>query len=218
MQVVKTTDIQNDLREFNSLFSLIAYRHEPSRVFDDFLTIVICCLARQTQEKLYHETIKNYNKEELNNFAKLLGSLMMYYDREISVGDWCDPLGDYYEAIAWKSKKKGFGQFFTPKAICSMMAQMTQKKNDFGKTINEPACGSGRLILASNHQAEGNKFIAQDLDHVCIKMCVINCAFHGIRCDAFHMDSLRITDPYNTYVVNHDYYKTETPCIFKISP
>lgn len=213
--MLKTRDVPNYLREFNSLFLSFGRRYDASQVFDDFLTIIICCFARQTQEPLYLETIKKYSKEELKDFAKVLGTLFLIYDREISTGDWIDPLGDYYEVLASSHKKSGFGQFFTPKSICDIMAHITVKKKDYGNRINDPTVGSGRTLLASNNICKGNYYVAQDIDHMCVKMCCINMAMHGLKGEVYHMDTLQNSTPWNTYVINHDWHKTKTPFIYK---
>ena len=214
--MLKTTDVPQYLREFNSLFSFIGYKHDIARVFDDFLTLVICCLARQTQEDWYLQTIRKYDEDEINNFPKLLGQLFIIYDKAISAGDWIDPLGDYYQELAGKYKKQGFGEFFTPKSLCDMMAQITVNKNDFGNTINDCAAGSGRTLLASNNVCKGNYYIAQDIDHMCVKMCCINMAMHGIKGEVLHMDTLLNNTPWNSYIINHDWHKTKTPFVYKL--
>ena len=214
--MLKTTDVQPYLREFNSLFSFVSYKHDIARVFDDFLTLVICCLARQTQEDWYLQTIRKYDEDEINNFPKLLGKLFIIYDRAIKDGDWIDPLGDYYQELAGKYKKQGFGQFFTPKPICDFMAQITVNKKDYGNKINDCAAGSGRTLLAANNVCKGNYYIAQDIDAVCVKMCCINMAFHGLKGEVHHMDTLRNNVPWNSYIINHDWHKTKTPFIYKL--
>lgn len=214
--MLKTVHTPNQLREFNSLFGLLARKQGASKVFDDFLTIFICCLARKTQEDLYFETIKDYTKEDLQTFAKMMAELFLIYGKSEFLKDWCDPLGEYYEELASNYKKSNFGQFFTPKGICDLMAQMTIKENDFGNTINDCASGSGRTLLAANKICKGNIYIAQDLDHVCVKMCAINMAMHGLKGEVLHMNSLQNNEPYNRYIINHDWHKTQTPFIYKI--
>jgi type I restriction enzyme M protein len=213
--MLKTKDVKPYLREFNSLFSLVGRRHDISRVFDDFLTIVICCLARQTQENLYLDTVRKYDKDELNNFAKVLGTLFIIYDNEIAKGNWIDPLGDYYESLASNHKKSGFGQFFTPKSLCDIMADITVESEDYGNTINDPTVGSGRTFLAANRVCKGNFYVGQDIDHMCVKMCCINMAMHGLKGEVFHMDTLRNQSPWNTYTINHGWHKHKTPFIYK---
>jgi len=213
--VLKTRDTPMYLREFNSLFSLLARRHDASRVFDDFLTLVICCLARQTQEEWYLDTIRKYDEDEINNLAKMFGSLLIIYEKSLRDNDWIDPLGEYYEELSGKYKKQGFGQFFTPKSLCDVMAQITVKENDFGNHINDCAVGSGRTLLAANRICKGNYYVAQDIDHVCVKMTCINMAIHGLKGEVHHMNTLQNNAPWNSYIINHDWHKTKTPFIFK---
>ena len=194
------------MREFNSLFSFLARKYDPSRVFDDFLTLVICCLARQTQEDWYHTTIRKYDEDEFGKFSQLLAQLLIYYR---------DPLGAYYEALSGSYKKSSFGQFFTPAALCEMTARMTVPKGTFGKDILEPACGSGRMILALNNYCPGNHYTAQDLDHICVKMTCINLAFHGVKATVHHMDALGQKPPFNSYEINADFHTSKTPLILK---
>lgn len=215
--MIKSKDTPHELREFNSLFSFLARRNDPGRVFDDFLTLVICCLARQTQEDWYLDTIRKYDEDEINIFPKLLGSLFIIYDKKISESGWYDPLGTYYEVLSGNYKKSNFGQFFTPSALCDLTAKITIEPNSFGNEIYEPACGSGRMILAMNHYSKGNHYTAADLDHVCVKMTCINLAFHGVMANVHHMDSLGDSAPFNSYTINHDFYKTKTPFIYKHS-
>jgi type I restriction enzyme M protein len=96
------------------------------------------------------------------------------------------------------------------------MANFILEKQSFGKNISDPCCGSGRLILASNNFTPGNYFVAQDLDHICVKMACINLAMHGIKAEVHHMNTLGQEKPYNSYIINHDYWKTKSPSVFKI--
>lgn len=214
--MLKTQTIPQYLRELNSLFSLFLYRHEPARVFDDFLTLVICCLARQTQEEWYLDTIRKYDEDEINNFPKLLGQLFIIYDNAIADNDWIDPLGDYYMELSSQYKKQGFGQFFTPKSVCDIMAQFTIEKESYGNSINDCTAGSGRTLLAANTICKGNYYYAEDIDHVCVKMCCINMAIHGLKGEVRHMNSLQQNKPWNTYIINHDWHRTKTPFVFKL--
>jgi type I restriction enzyme M protein len=211
--MLKTKEVPSELKNFNSLFFSFKYKYDLYSLYDDLLTIIICCLARETEEKLYFETIKRYTKEELNTFAKLMGELFLIYGNAKMLKQWADPLGEYYEALASNSKKSSFGQYFTPKPICDMMANFITPKNDWGKNINEPCSGSGRMILASNQVAKGNYFIAQDLDAVCCKMTAINMAMHEIRGEVHHMDTLRMSNLRISYSINYNFYKHKTPLI-----
>lgn len=205
--------IEASRRELISFLDYIATRHDGARVFDDFLTLVVCVLARQTQEDWYHSTIRKYDEDEMHHFSKMLGLLLMMYDAANAAGDWIDPLGEIYEEISGRFKRSGMGQFFTPKAVCDVTAAMMAPEGP-GKKVLEPSAGSGRMILAMDKIAKGNIYQAQDLDKICVKMCAINMALHGVRGVVYHMDTLRMK-VYNTLIVNTDFHLTETPCILR---
>lgn len=216
--MLKTSEVPSELKKLNSLFFSFQYKYDLYSLYDDFLTIVICCLARQTEEKLYLETIAKYTKAELSVFANMFGELFCMYADAKKFGHWIDPLGTYYEALASGSKKSAFGQFFTPKSICTLMAGFVIDADAWGKTINEPCSGSGRMILASNQIAKNNYYVAQDLDAICCKMTAINMAFHEIRGEVHCMDTLRMTTPRISYSINYDFYKHKTPLILLKRP
>lgn len=216
--MLKTKDVPRELKSFNSLFSCFKYKYDTAPLFSDFLTIVICCLARQTEENLYFETIEKYTKDELNIFAKLFGELLKIYTFAKEENKWVDPLGDYYEALASNSKKSAFGQFFTPKPLCDMISQMTLTSGEWGKKINDPCSGSGRFILSANHFTEGNYYIAQDLDSICCKMTAINMCLHEIRGEVHQMNSLSNDTPYLSYSINYKFHSHKTPIILLNRP
>lgn len=211
--MLKTRDVPQELRDFNSLFFEFQHRHELSRVFDDLLTIIICCMGRGSNEDLYFETIKKYNSKELDSFARLFAELMKIYIKAKKDGEWCDPLGEFYELLASNYKKSSFGQFFTPKSICSIMAQIMINTEEWGLNINEPCSGSGRMVLASNQQAKGNYYVCEDLDPICCKMTAINLCFHEIRGEVHCHDSLARNNHRFSFAVNYEYWKNNTTSI-----
>jgi type I restriction enzyme M protein len=212
--MLKNRDVPKELKIFNSLFFEFQFKHNLNSVFDDLLTIIICAMGAETQEKLYFETIEKYNRLELNAFCKLFGELLKIYAENNLIGEWCDPLGDYYECLAGNYKKSAFGQYFTPKPICNLITGMLINSEEWGKTINEPTCGSGRMVLAANHKAKGNYFICEDLDPICCKMTAINLCFHEIRAEIHCHDALRMDKPRFSLVTNYEFWKHNTKCIF----
>ncbi|WP_169309574.1 N-6 DNA methylase [Rhodomicrobium vannielii] len=58
-----------------------------------------------------------------------------------------DHLGDIYEAE--RAAEREMAQFFTPMPLCELMARITIDENaPEDARIADPACGSGRLLLA----------------------------------------------------------------------
>lgn len=210
--MLKSSDVPKELKSFNSLFFALR-SHDLSRVFDDLLTMIICAMGRGTAEPLYLETVRKYDRDELEIFCKLFAELIKIYDKARANEAICDPLGEYYECLAGNYKKANFGQFFTPLPICQLMAGITIDADDFGKNINEPCCGSGRLVLASNHIAKGNYYICEDLDPICCKMTAINLCFHEIRAEIHCHDTLRQNKPRFSIATNYEYWKNKTMSI-----
>lgn len=212
--MLKTRDVPKELKIFNSLFFEFQYKHDLNRVFDDLLTVIICAMGRETQEPLYLETIKKYTRAELESLCKLFAELTKIYANSLQFGDWCDPLGEYYECLIGNYKKSNFGQFFTPKPICDLMAGITIEKDNFGLKINEPCAGSGRMVLAANKICKGNYYVCQDLDPMCCKMTAINLCFHEIRAEIHCHDTLRMDKPRFSLVTNYEFWKNNTHTIF----
>lgn len=182
----KTTDVPHELRDFNNVFEMISRRWDYSRVFDDFLTITLN-FFRPLPQKLERP---NYERDDLDRFNELLRLFFVAMQGGIEKHGWYDALGIYYQVLSSRSKKSCMGQFFTPVALCDMTARMNITKGDTGKIVNDPACGSGRMLLASHVYNLGNFHFGEDLDPVCCKMTAINFVIHGVQGEVVNMNSL----------------------------
>ena len=85
------------------------------------------------------------------------------------------------------------GQFFTPPGVCDLMARIATKGPATG-WVDDPAAGSGRGLLAYVRRDPGNRlrcrYVAQDLDRMCVKMSAINLAMHGMSGYSIHSNTL----------------------------
>lgn len=129
------------------------------------------------------EIIKRYSPEELNEFPKMLGELVMALEEGPR-----DVLGQLFHDLALHNKHAR--QFFTPYDVCRMMASMTVgdagelqreiAERGFVKT-QEPACGSGAMViaLAEEMKTAGVNYqkhlhvTAVDLDPKCVHMAYL---------------------------------------------
>ena len=112
----------------------------------------------------------------------MFSALVEEMEERTDSGTGNDVLGDYYER---NLPKKGKSQFFTPWPICQFMAkssiEATDRVDSRPLRILEPACGSGRLLLASAKEAgPNNEYYGIDLDHTCIKMTALNLFLNGV--------------------------------------
>lgn len=189
----KSTDIPTELREFNKIFERFAYRFDAGTLFDDYLTYCIEVFnVAKTGEPI--ERLKKHYGEYYPNFIDLFREHVNVQAKMVDEdGKWYDLLGTFYECLRSSSKASSLGQFFTPPALCDMMAQMQGAQDMYGKglRINDPACGSGRTLLAFHVKAPGNFLYGEDLDPMCTKMCAINMVIHGVVGEASNMDTLK---------------------------
>lgn len=127
-------------------------------VFTTFLEITATCLSAETdpstakdRKARYQELIEGMEPETVNAYARMCALLYLAV-RE----NWDEPrdiLGAVYHELnlnnAWN------GQYFTPDDVCRMMAMLTlgEDKLDSANqellTINEPACGSGAMVIGA---------------------------------------------------------------------
>lgn len=185
------------MKDFIKIMGELAYRHSISQVFDDFLTMAVCCYSVGRMEKIYLETISRYSKEEAHTFAKALAAFnMAYCERLTEEGGWYDGLGEFFEEHNSKFGRDAAGQFFTPPHICDLMAQMSWNDEVTEGNVGDPACGSGRNLLAFDRLNPQNRFrffyVAQDVDRRCALMCTLNMFMHGMRGIVVHGDTLRM--------------------------
>jgi len=79
-----------------------------------------------------------------------LARLVQMIDEESWVGLGVDVKGDLYEGLLQKNAedtKSGAGQYFTPRALIRAMVECVRPEP--GKTIGDPACGTGGFFLGA---------------------------------------------------------------------
>ncbi len=193
-----------DVKQWQRLFDGSAlYKHEPSRLLEDYLDLVLCAVANGRQEEKYLKIAGRYNREELNAISELFAMHVLIHEHQVAARadatgkrGWYDMLGDVYMEMASRSKASRMGQFFTPAEVCDVMAQLQfgDPAEAEGKSACDPAAGSGRTLLAMHAlQPRMGLICAADLDPICAKMCALNFWLHGVRGEVACMNSLSLT-------------------------
>ena len=138
--------------------------------------------------------------------------------RELQSGEWFDASGGLVMAISSKSGRQVSGQFFTPPHSCGLMVLCTDtREKTTGKRINDPTCGSGRLLLAYHVRHPGNYLVAEDISRTCCLMTVCNMLVHGCIGEVIHHDSLCPENFMDGWMVNHTLTQTGIPSIRRMS-
>lgn len=175
-------EVPSYLKGFDKLFRYFDYSYSFNTVWNGFLSYTVSRLCSNFDN---HSTFK---PKELEKFESMFECLVDVYER---AGSWKDPLGDYYQLSHKKQEKQDFEQFFTPKVVCDLMATSSiGVEKPIGKKIFDPACGSGRLLLAMNDYAPNNLLFGVDLDITCVMMCVINLYFYKAQAEVVCKDAL----------------------------
>jgi type I restriction enzyme M protein len=186
------TDLPLYLKPFDHLFTSLAGKHRAYQIFDDFLRLSVCGLSYGSMETQRMEVLKRYEPSEQAKLWAMFEALMGVYANKQGTKGWIDPLGTYYEYISSKGHKQDFGQFFTPESLCDLMATLaTSEAIPTGKLFNDPACGSGRLLLSMHAAYPFNYLVASDLDFTCVMMAAINLCLHGARGEVIWKDALQ---------------------------
>ena len=172
------------MKSFTATLNELSLRHGAGTVFSDMLTMIICGFSMKQQEDLYFKTIKPYQKAEVMKFSEAFAALVIEMTGDGS--GMVDVLGEYFMEYLSFGKN---GQFFTPMQICDMMARINNPVQETPR-IFDPACGSGRMLMAMAKLNRFATFYAADLDANCAKMTVVNMCLNGMFGEVAHMNSI----------------------------
>lgn len=124
-----------------------------------------------------------------------------------------DMFGNIYtEMYQSKGKASVLGQFFTPPHVCDLMAGIIGENVITGNIISDPACGSGRTLLAAFVKYKKGYYIGEDIDLVSVKMCALNMMIYGMRGRAICHDTIQSPVYFGIgYEINEVRYPMPTP-------
>lgn len=183
-----------ELATLVQLFERASYRNDYYTTFLHLLDYGIAEFSAGSA----HQIPDTYTQAEKDCFPDMLGAAIAYtrqranlWTGEHLATGWADPFGALFEAIAGEFKKSAQGLFFTPEHLCTMMAQLVIGPGSTpGQTMAEPACGSGRLVLAAAALNPGLYCCANDIDPACTKMTALNMCLNGVVGEVTCMDGL----------------------------
>lgn len=99
-----------------------------------------------------------------------------------------DLLGDAYEYLigefAAGAGKKG-GEFYTPAQVSRLLAQIVSQDKKRIRSVFDPTCGSGSLLLRLKDYTEVIDYYGQELNQTTFNLARMNMILHGIHFDHF---------------------------------
>tara|TARA_R110002072_G_scaffold179059_1_gene335065 strand:+ start:127689 stop:128207 length:519 start_codon:yes stop_codon:yes gene_type:complete len=146
----------------------------------------VCSLSGGQMEAEYLQVVEKYSEGEKGDracdyLANAFGALVNAMEETRA-----DIIGDLFQGGVTFGEN---GQFFTPEPITILMAQM-QMSDKGGQRVLDPACGSGRTLLAVADVNRHNEFYGVDVDHRCVQMTAINLALRNLYGYVIHGNSL----------------------------
>lgn len=193
-------------------------KREPE-IFRDFLSIFVCSIntsnvmntkPNDDNERLYFDIIDRYPKKSLNLFAKIMSLFMDFSNKN----PYDDLLG--YIFSQYTSKRNKHNQHFTPLSLSKLISGVTMgsDREIVGKTVCDPTCGSGALLLGAASLHPRNLYFGCDLDIYCCYMSVINLFINNMSGEICHGNSLSV-DYYSVWRIN---WSSDSLGVIKIHP
>lgn len=162
----------------------VYYETHDIRVFST------CCdvwwAVLEQDEEAYANLSKGWSRGAFSAASEAFSVLLNHFVYE---GGFYDVLGDAYMQVRSDWGGKYLGQYFTPWPVCLAMAALTagelpadRLKNGPPVTVQDPACGSGSMLLALQAhvaQTHGRRALrmvrcyGQDIDATCVTMAKI---------------------------------------------
>lgn len=167
---------------FNTLEN-ISQRSGVSRgkAFEDLIQACVAALAAETMEPAYFAAIKDHRegsqgKRGVDLFPKFLAQFIEGMSKQDE-----DLLGDLFEGSISYGEK---GQFLTPESISQLLAELTidaEETTNERQTpmINDPCCGTGRMLLKAGEINPKAELFGQDIDARCVWITAINLGLRG---------------------------------------
>lgn len=147
-----------------------------SQAFEDWLTAMVCALAAETKEEEYlamvaRQTRGKPGQRGIDLLGQMFAELVLAMEKDDG-----DVLGDLFEGAITHGEN---GQYLTPETIASCMARLcvdanAGSTNDAPLSVNDPCCGTGRLLLEAAKINPRVELIGQDVDPRCVKITAIN--------------------------------------------
>jgi hypothetical protein len=194
-----------------ALGALTKHGRRHAEVFDDFLELAFCAIAKTTHapdsqralelEARYMALVGRREPDYVQAMPELLGLLAQGLDGR------CDFLGEVAGELGALSEH--LGQFFTPYHLSVVLAQLSLGTREElaaiversgHVTVDEPACGAGGMLLAVadvllEHGFDPSEHLvarATDLSAVAYRMAYMQLSVRGIPAQVFHGNTLTL--------------------------
>lgn len=101
-----------------------------------------------------------------------------------------DVLGDAYEFLIGKfaaGAGKSAGEFYTPQKVSEILAKIVTTGKSKIKSVYDPTCGSGSLLLRVSKEADVSEYYGQELNRTTFNLARMNMILHDVHFREFNI-------------------------------
>jgi len=181
----------------SELFRALAKRGDDEEFILDDLTSVLRSIERSTMgsdseddfEHLFEDLDLTSTKLGRSEAAKnsLIAKILTHLDAiNFGIDDSeSDILGDAYEYLIGQFASgagKKAGEFYTPQSVSSILAQIVTSGRKRLKSVYDPTCGSGSLLLRVSKEVEWvGDYYGQEMNRTTFNLARMNMILHGVH-------------------------------------
>lgn len=181
----------------SELFSAVAKRgSKPGNFIIEDLARILNNIERSTMgteseddfDDLFSDMDLTSNKLGRSEEAKntLIAKVLTHLDEidfELEKPD-SDVLGDAYEYLIGQFASgagKKAGEFYTPQEVSTILARIVTTGKSRIKSVYDPTCGSGSLLLRVAKEVEVGDFNGQEMNRTTYNLARMNMILHGVH-------------------------------------
>ncbi|GAA6187839.1 type I restriction-modification system subunit M [Litorivita sp. NS0012-18] len=181
----------------SELFSAVATRgSKPGNFILEDLARILNNIERSTMgteseddfDDLFSDMDLTSNKLGRTEEAKntLIAKVLTHLDEidfELEKAD-SDVLGDAYEYLIGQFASgagKKAGEFYTPQEVSTILARIVTTGKDRIRSVYDPTCGSGSLLLRVAKEVEVGDFNGQEMNRTTYNLARMNMILHGVH-------------------------------------
>ena len=187
----------------SEMFGAIAQRGaRPNQFIIDDLTKILNNIQRSTMgteseddfDDLFSDMDLTSNNLGRTEGAKneLIAKVLAHLDQiDFELRDAnSDVLGDAYEYLIGQFASgagKKAGEFYTPQQVSTILARIVTTGKDRIKSVYDPTCGSGSLLLRVAKEANVGEFYGQEMNRTTYNLARMNMILHGVHYRNFNL-------------------------------
>ena len=202
------------VKEISKAFAQITSEENKHKKFNNIVDFMLCLYyAGKDREKQKiipkeEEIFVNSNNvivaPDIEKYYACIKVILTLYEQM----PYTDILGEFFQM---EISGNDHEQFFTPDAVCNLMAQISMPEIKENMRINDDCCGCGRTLLAGAKYIASQQettqirpqdclFIGRDIDDRCIRVTLLNLCLHKLKGFLTCGDTLLNTVKYQIYI------------------